>query len=185
MWPAIGLAANHQLRIAGARIAAPIVRKTVTAVPAVFFRHTSIHGAVVVRRGFSVTRVLPNAAAKAAATKTTAKKKKLAAKKPAAKKKKKIVAKKPVTKAELDKQRNLRAKESLKELKAIALLGEGPATLPANAWMVWVARNLTGKTGGNATAAIPQLATQFKALDPEQRAVSVTCSFPRIGSQLT
>ncbi|KAK4449470.1 hypothetical protein QBC34DRAFT_405040 [Podospora aff. communis PSN243] len=165
MWPSIGLAANHQLRIAVARIAAPMVRKTVTAVPAALFRRTSIHGALFVRRRFSVTRVLPNAAAKA-----TAKKKKPVAKKPAAKNKKKVVAKKTSrTKAELEKQRNLMAKESLKELKTIALLGEEPTKLPANSWNVYVAKSMKGTSGG-LMAAIPDLVTKFKALSHDQRA---------------
>jgi hypothetical protein len=174
MWSAIGLATHQQLRLAGARIAAPLARKTAAAAaPVAHFRRINIHGAAVVRRAFSVTGARPTPAT---AAKKTAAKKKPAAKKPAPKKKK-VVKKKAAPKKKPAPTDEQKLALKIRELKQIALLEGQPDLLPTGAWRVFASYRLAGQKrtsqkGDDMRAA----AEEYRALSAAERAVSASIS---------
>lgn len=191
MWSAIGLATQHRLRVAGARLAVPLTRQTAIT-PVVFFRRTNISGAVIVKRGFSVsrTRLVTAAAEGTSRKKTTAVAKKPSAKKPVTKKKpvakkpaaqRKVVAKKkkPV-KVLTDKQQQALQERKLKlkirELKRIALVGEEPKKLPHSVWSLVLKTTISSVVGGPGRGLIGEKSTEaaqtYKDLSPEERGVS-------------
>ncbi|KAK0656111.1 hypothetical protein B0T16DRAFT_384874 [Cercophora newfieldiana] len=180
MWSAIGLATH--LRVAGTRLAVPIARKAATA-PATFFRRTTIHGTVVVRRGFAATRACPAAAAtegmvrktKASATKKPAAKKpaakkKLAAKKKPVKKKKPVAKKKPAKKELSETAKKTLLSRSVTELKQLALYGEVPKASGDSAWKLVLSQRLKGFGKGFSSSDISELSQQFHSLPAAERA---------------
>lgn len=182
MLSAIGPATHLQLRVAGARLAAPIARKAVAPVASV--RRTTFHGTVVVRRGFVVTRICPAAAAaegsaqstkKSATKKPSAKKsapkKKPSAqkKKPAAKKKKPVAKKKPVKKVLSETAKKALVRGALSDLRRLALYGEEPKAAPRDAWTVFLSQHLKSFSGSS----VSELAQQFRNMSGPERAVSI------------
>jgi len=169
MWSAIGLATHQQLRLAGARLAAPLARQTATAAaaPVARFRRINIHGAVVVRRAFSVTRARPTPAA---AAKKTPPKKKPAAKKPTPKKKK-VAKKKAAPKKKPAPTDDQKLALKIRELKQIGLLKGQPDLLPTGAWRVFASHRLAGqKRSSQQGDDMRAVAEEYRTLSAAERA---------------